>query len=149
MTAGDGVFVGWVPAAFDDEWVPAPRPTPDAWLRIGDHAYLDGSADDLEPVPVNEGERVTFHGLTTFPGVRLRWSGEPSDATIDGVITAEANCLRVAGDLDSVSENYGALLAHMHEYGYEPGTYEIDVYRWCDGVEFLHRGGIFTRVGST
>ena len=142
-----GSLIGWVPAAFYDEVCPAPRDTPDSWLRVGDHAYLDGSDDDLDPVPVSEGERVTFYSLTNFPGVRLRWTGNPGDVTIDGTIAAESTSLAIAGDLDSVAESVDALAAHMRRYDYEPGTYEVQVYRWCDGVVFLHRGGVLTRVG--
>ncbi len=148
MTRTTGVLAGWVPAAFFDEICPSPRPSPDAWLRISDHAYLDGAADDLAPVPVNEGELVTFHSLTNFPGGRLRWTGDPHAATIDGVVAAEANCLAIDGDLDSVSESVDALTVHLRDCGYEPGVYDVLVYSWCDGVTFLHRGGILTRVGS-
>ncbi len=146
MTAG--VLIGWVPSAFFDECVPGLRATPDAWLRIGDHAYLDGSEDDLEAVPVNEGERVTFHSLTSFPDVQLRWSGRAQDAMVDGAVAPDATSVCIIGDPDSVSENVDALKIHMRVNGYETGTYVVRVYRWCDGVDFLHRGGIFTRVGS-
>ncbi len=139
-----GRFIGWVPEAYLDEVCPPPRPTPDAWLRLGEVVCLDACDPDnggaAFPV-IAEGDTIVFFSRTDYPGVRVVL--EQEEAWFGGllpVVDGLSLCLR--GDPGSLSDTPEEILTYARGVGYAPGLYEVDIYRWCEGQTFVLRGGV-------
>jgi hypothetical protein len=144
-----------VPALYVDAVSPPCRPTPSDWLIKTAEGWALAPANDIadspdlegaKPVPVAQGETVTFESVTTYGGATLVIDPD-GGFTVDQPMPAAARLCSINRDV--MAGSVAELVAEMREMGEDaPGAYAVEYYTWCDGKPFVLRGDVFVEAGQ-
>lgn len=131
----------WLPAAWVDEWVPAPQQDPSAFIRgtVGELWMIAPEGqDDNETyrILVSPGDLVEFDLCRVWSDIEVtiganlkieRHAAIPEDATL---FWYDRDADTISDSLDNLIETLAA------DYELEPGTVEVEPYDWSISAQF-------------
>ena len=121
----------YLPHDYQDEVVPPPRATPTAWIEAlpGDVFALAPADDDAEPSTFFQpGDVVAFDWTETYGSIVVT-TAEDGTFTCDRPPDPRANCIWIAGDIDTLSESVESFVAEHASDGYR-GPVQLEQYAW-------------------
>jgi hypothetical protein len=140
----------WMPARYQDEIVPAARPSPTDWVkRLDDGAYALEAAFpdegfDLQDCPLAEGETIHFQWTSKLFTVQFT---RGDNRLVFWPVVGDAETFAYeAGDADTIVNDPWALQEYIeHELQFHEAV-EIEFYCWSDEIAFAFHNGAFQPV---
>jgi hypothetical protein len=142
----------WLPSAYQDEWIPPPRETPDAWIVQHDGKPALAPCDDTADQPVHqslaETDIVEFDCMTDYgdADLTLRESGTWS-VTRDKPDGAEHVTAMNGWQSETLASSVEECARMLRDAGADPADYRITYYTWSGPILFQFADGKFIRLG--
>lgn len=138
---GEPISEKWLPAAWMDEWVPAPQQDPSAFIRgsVGELWLIAPEGqDDNETyrTMVSPGDLVEFDLCRVWPEIEVTIGADHKIVRHDP-IPKGATLFWYDRDPDTISDSLDTLIETLAgEYELEPGTIEVEPYDWSISAQF-------------
>jgi hypothetical protein len=143
----------WLPTDWQDESIPPPRETPDAWIvQAADGApmlagvYEGPLGESTDPARHEDAPwgspRVLTDGETVHFNFTRAWGTATLTVRADGTwsvdreMPGEANCVRLEWVTESVSQTVADLVKYSDLHA-DQGDQVIEYYEWSDDIPFV------------